>query len=370
MRVGLVLGAGGVVGGAWMTGGLYALATETGWDPADADYVIGTSAGSMISALLASGIPPWFMVAHSRGETFEEVVDANGNPAYEADRAGGAVFRPHRGVPSLLPGSPALALRGITQPNRLPAPTVLSGWLPKGLISTEPLKDVVRRVVPEGWSPHPNLWVVACDHASGGRVAFGHESSPDAELADAVAASCAIPGFYRPVEIGGHDYVDGGVCSASNLDLLAGLDLDAVICLNPTSTLHPLRALNPRLWPNFLMHRGSGRRLGSEAKRVRAEGTEVVLVQPTGRDLEVMGTNLMSSRRRNDVITLAIETVREQLRAPEVQELLSDLPRGAADKIHRPDERPARWPKLRELSERIRGRTRESAAAAVEETAA
>ena len=38
MRVGLVLGAGGVMGGAWITGGLHALASETGWDPASADY--------------------------------------------------------------------------------------------------------------------------------------------------------------------------------------------------------------------------------------------------------------------------------------------------------------------------------------------
>ena len=70
MKVGLVLGAGGVVGGAWLTGALHALATETGWDPAEADYVVGTSAGSMIGALCASGVPPWFMVAHSRGSSF------------------------------------------------------------------------------------------------------------------------------------------------------------------------------------------------------------------------------------------------------------------------------------------------------------
>ena len=76
-----------------------------------------------------------------------------------------------------------------------------------------------------------------------------------------------------------------------------------------------------------------------QALRVRAAGTEVVLVQPTGRDLEVMGNNLMSGKRRNEVIALAVETVREQLQAPEVQELISGLPQGAADKIHRPDER-------------------------------
>src|SRR3954464_14576847 len=101
MRVGLVLGAGGVLGGAWLTGGLEALARETGWDPASADYVVGTSAGSMIGApwaagmsgaLCASGVPPWFRVGHSAGEVFDEVIDAEGRPAADADRSAGAVF--------------------------------------------------------------------------------------------------------------------------------------------------------------------------------------------------------------------------------------------------------------------------------------
>src|SRR3954453_10097844 len=80
MRVGLVLGAGGVMGGAWLTGGLHALATETGWDPASADHVVGTSAGSMMGALLTAGVPAWFMVAHSAGESFDGLDDAAGHP--------------------------------------------------------------------------------------------------------------------------------------------------------------------------------------------------------------------------------------------------------------------------------------------------
>ncbi|MGH2961555.1 MAG: patatin-like phospholipase family protein [Solirubrobacterales bacterium] len=358
MKVGLVLGAGGVVGGAWLTGGLHALATETGWDPAEADYLVGTSAGSMIGALCASGVPPWFMVAHSRGETFDEVVDAHGRPAADADRAAGAVFNVQPGLSSLGPGSWRLALRSLSRPNHHTPAAALSGWLPRGMVSTDPLKAQVRRVVPTGWSPHPNLWIVACDYATGERVAFGRDAAPPAELADAVAASCAIPGFYQPVTIAGRPYVDGGIYSTSNLDILLELDLDVAICLNPTSTLHPFRALNPREWPNFFLRRASGRRLGSEAKRVRAEGTEVVLVQPTGDDLAVMGPNLMSTRRRNEVIAVATRTVAEQLRAPEVRELLAELPKGAPEKVHRPDERPSRWPKLRDLSERIRRRSR------------
>lgn len=123
MRVGLVLGAGGIMGGAWLTGGLHALATETEWDPAEADYVVGTSAGSMLGAVLASGVAPWFMVAHSAGESFEGVVDAHGRPASEADRSGGAVFRLHRGRPRSgpAPGAwPSAASPGPTATRRPP----------------------------------------------------------------------------------------------------------------------------------------------------------------------------------------------------------------------------------------------------------
>src|SRR3954463_5074583 len=105
MKVGLVLGAGGVLGGAWLTGGLAAIADETGWDPGTADYIVGTSAGSVMGALVASGVPPWFMVAHSAGESFDGRNGADGPPASSASRSGGAVFKLHRGIPSIGPGS-------------------------------------------------------------------------------------------------------------------------------------------------------------------------------------------------------------------------------------------------------------------------
>ena len=106
MRVGLVLGAGGVLGGAWLTGGLDALARETGWDPGSADHIVGTSAGSMVGSLCAAGVPPWFMVAHSAGETFEGA-DRRRGAARGAGRPLGRapIFRLERALPPIGPGS-------------------------------------------------------------------------------------------------------------------------------------------------------------------------------------------------------------------------------------------------------------------------
>ncbi|HEX8744089.1 MAG TPA: patatin-like phospholipase family protein [Thermoleophilaceae bacterium] len=343
-RIGLVLGAGGVMGGAWLTGGLEALATETGWDPASADYVVGTSAGSMMGALLTSGVPPWFMVAHSRGRDFEGLVGTDGRPQSTADRAAGATFKLAMAPPRIGPGSWGLIRRSVTSPRLQRPPALLAGWLPQGVISNEPLKDTIRRVVPEGWNDHPNFWAVACDYSDGHRVAFGRADAPPAELADAVAASAAIPGFYRPVTIGGRRYVDGGLWSTSNLDILRNEGLDLVVCLNPTSSLHPPFAWNPVERAAGLFRRMSGRRLGSETKVLRNAGTEVVLIQPTAEDHAAMGPNLMATKNRNPVIDTAIRTVGEQLRADGVRQLLADLPPGEEYRIREPDGPPSEWP--------------------------
>ena len=345
-RVGLVLGAGGVLGAAWLVGALEAIAAESGWDPGSAERLVGTSAGSIVGALVACGVPPWLMVAHSAGEELDGLNDAGGHPVAAEGHWNGASFRVHRGVPALGPGSWRLALGALARPYRHAPATLLAGVLPDGPLSTEPIRETVRSACPRGWAPHPGLWPVAVDYGSGRRVAFGRAGAPAAELADAVAASCAIPGFYRSVEIGDRRYVDGGVRSTSNLDLLAGEGLDLVICLNPTSSLHAAdpRTLGERI--AFALRQRSGRRLGAEAAKMRDAGTEVVLIQPTVHDLDVMGTNLMSRSRRHAVIETAVRTVTAHLRDSPVGERLARLPPGTPALVRRPPGLPASWPDL------------------------
>jgi predicted acylesterase/phospholipase RssA len=92
---------------------------------------------------------------------------------------------------------------------------------------------------------------MACDYSTGRRVAFGRAGSPDADLAVAVAASCAIPGLYHPVTIDGRRYVDGGIYSASNADILRSGDW---ISSSAQPDLHP-PPHSRRSTPRRLQHR-------------------------------------------------------------------------------------------------------------------
>lgn len=342
-RIGLVLGAGGLLGGAWLAGSLATIAEELGWDPASADLIVGTSAGSMIGALVAGGVPPWFMAAHSGGESFPGLLDANGRPTDEADRSAGGVLRP-AGWPRPRPGSAALGRAAIRRPGRHRLAAALAAWVPEGVMSSAPLKDTVRTVVPSGWVSSPRLWVVAIDYATGRRVCFGREDAPPADLADAVAASCAVPGLYQPQRIGGRTYVDGGAWSISNADAVAREELDLVICLNPMSTRPEelVRAGKGRL--TGAMRRSAGRRLGWEAKRLRERGTDVVLLQAVADDLQYMRGNVMSVARRHAVLEKSRETMRRQLADSPLPDLLRDLPPAPDHRVRRPEGPPQDWP--------------------------
>lgn len=335
------------MGGAWLTGGLAAIAQSTGWDPASADVIVGTSAGALIGALAGAGVPPWFMVAHSAGEVYDGVLDRSGQPISEADRSGGAVFRLQ--APWLpLPGSPSLFLRSLRQGGGT-LRSRLAGLAPAGVISTAPIRDLIRRAVPSGWADHPGLWIVACDYASGERTVFGRAGAPPAELGDAVAASCAIPGFYRPVRIGSRRYIDGGLRSLVNLDLLEDAHLDLVLCLSPMSSPRGAGS-SARHLPLSWVRAAAGRELAAAADSLRATGTDVLVFEPQGADLEVMGSNFMSRARRHAVIERAQETVGGQVAVAAAR--LAGLPAGAPDRVRRPRAAPARARVMRETSPR------------------
>jgi NTE family protein len=332
MRVGLVLGAGGVIGGAWLMGALEALEAETGWRAADAEQIVGTSAGAVIGALAAAGVPSEYMSAYAAGETLDDVAEAEERAAATARRASAGDYHLQWGFPPIGPGSWRLAMSTLLQPHRHSPAALIAGWLPRGFVSTVPIRDVVDTFVGDEWPDR--FWAVAADYATGRRVAFGRDDAPAADVGDAVAASCAIPGFYHPVTIAGRRYVDGGICSVSNLDMLCGAGLDLVICLNPMSSLAQAKGGSPADRMAAIMRAAAGRRLGHEARKLREAGTRVLILQPGEREVPLMGFNLMSGARRLEVMEQARRSVANELRA--VRARRAPLPERAAERRREP----------------------------------
>jgi NTE family protein len=310
VRRGLVLGGGGVLGAAWMIGALSALADAYDWDPREADVLVGTSAGSVLSALLGNGLSVETLLNHQRG------VLAPGDPRidYDHDTASGGALPP---LPRPGIGSAALLGRAVRHPSRMPILAALAGLAPRGRGSLTPVGDLVRTVTTgDEWAPHPATWIVAMDYDTGRRVPFGRPTSPAASLSDAVMASCSIPGWYTPVTIGGRRYVDGGTCSPTSLDLLAGLGLDEVVVLAPMISFdydEPSTVIG-RMERRF--RRAMTKRVLHEAGKVRRQGTAVTLLGPGREDLEAIGVNLMDHRRRTTVLDTSLRTTAAALDGP------------------------------------------------------
>jgi NTE family protein len=336
-RTALALSGGGLVGGAWMVGALNAIAAETGWDPGSADYVMGTSAGAMIGALVASGVPPWLLRAYAEGERLE------GLPDFGRSGTFGSEIKLHWSFPRPVLGSPALALRSLREPWKY-GPVGIIAWLPQGVISTAPLKSVIRKLVPNAWSPHPNLWIVAIDYETGERVAFGWPGGPRTDLADAVAASCAIPGFYFPVTIRRRRYVDGGMYSPSNLDLLLASDAELIVCLNPMSSRHRGHIFESTGAIADFVRGGNKAIVTRELHALQRAGKRVLLVEPRAEDLRVMGFNYMRSKGLDQVVETAVRTTSAALRGTALGRQLRRLPGGATHRLRRPAGDPVSWP--------------------------
>jgi NTE family protein len=253
------------------------------------------------------------MSAYAAGRTLEGFAEAESRADDLSSKLPGSDYRLQRALPPVGPGSWRLALNTMLHLRSHAPAVVLAGWLPRGFISTGPIRELVEGFVPGHWPGHPSFWAVAADYSSGKRVAFGRGDAPTTSAAAAVAASCAIPGFYHPVSVAGRRYVDGGICSTSNLDLMCGADLDLVVCLNPMSSVAPVAGGSPADRFGRLMRAAAGRRLAHEARKLRREGTDVLVLQPGGDDCALMGLNLMSGSRRVQVMEQARKSVVREL---------------------------------------------------------
>jgi NTE family protein len=139
------------------------------------------------------------------------------------------------------------------------------------------------------------LRVTAVDVATGRRVVFGAPGAPGAGVTEAVLASCSVPWVFRPVTIGGREYVDGGFWSAANLDVAPVRRGSEVLCLNPTAS--------PRLAVDRLgaMRTFARTTAAAEALALRRRGARVTMVAPDATTVAAIGPDLFDARRRAEV---------------------------------------------------------------------
>lgn len=301
-RVGLVLGSGGLAGTAFHAGVLTALAEE-GWDARAAKVVVGTSAGSTSAALLRAGFPPADYVARVAGESLSPEGERAlaGLPPVVTPPAG------PRGGGGRGPAAAHLALHAVRRPGRVRVGAVAAGLLPAGSRPTAEIVGGLDRLHGAAWPPEP-LWICAVRLTDGHRVVFGRDDDVAATVGEAVAASCAIPAYFTPVPIGGARYVDGGVHSLCNVDLVAGLGLDLVLVSAPMSSA---QWWTPR--PDVGVRAAARAQLGTEVRAVRRSGTPVVVLHPTRADLDVMGHRGMDATRRPAIARQVLSSMRARL---------------------------------------------------------
>jgi NTE family protein len=249
-----------VAGIAWETGVLAGLA-RAGVDVAGADLFIGTSAGSVVGAQLASEVlvedllaaqlaPPADSLERVRPYSQAAVDEQNRKLM---DKVGGDLAEARRRIG-------AFARRSETVP-------------------PEARRAIVAARLPGTRWPMRPLKLVAVDAETGEGRFF--ESASGADFVDAVAASCAVPGAWPVVCIGGRSYMDGGIRSMTNADLAAGAARVLVLAPLGYSEGNPV----------------SGH-LHAEVEVLRKAGAEVSVVVPDPASLEAMGENVLDPSRR------------------------------------------------------------------------
>jgi NTE family protein len=189
-KIALVLGGGGLKGFAHI--GVLVALEELGIKPA---IFAGTSIGSLISAAQVGGMSTDEMTEHARRLRRRDL--------FRLNRLGMILERAH--APSIYQSSP---LREVCA----------------SVVKDQTFEDLGKP-----------LLVNTVDLQRGSPVVWGLPGLRDVSVLDAVYASCALPGFYPPGNVGDRTCVDGGVID--NLPVsIASLGMDAVIAVDTGST--------------------------------------------------------------------------------------------------------------------------------------
>jgi NTE family protein len=291
-KTALVLGAGAYTGGAFESGALAALA-DHGFDARNADVIVGTSIGSFMGYLLRCGFDPKVLYELAIGGNVPVRIQSQFDDLSATADVPKRTERTRRSLPP-----PSLLFRAIRNPWRARA-AVIANVLPTGRYELEGFAAGLRRLCTDPW-PEGELWTVTARLPHCDRVVFKSDGPSDA--ATAITASCAVPGLFRPIEIDGARYIDGGIHSPTNADLVDD-GFDRVIIVSPMSIRKSAvrgRAIDPaRLYFRAV--------LAKEVRHLRRKGIDVMVLQPGVAECNAMGLNAFDEERAPRVAQAAYE---------------------------------------------------------------
>ncbi|HEY0437684.1 MAG TPA: patatin-like phospholipase family protein [Phenylobacterium sp.] len=273
----LVLGGGGPVGIAWESGLVAGLA-QAGCDLGEADFILGTSAGSFVGARLALG---------ADRKTFADPIVADRIPGDGANqRAGSSRTGPPPDLSRLM-ALMAEARGGARNPAKVRAE--IGAWaLAAQTMSEEAFIESFGHsfasLPVDAW-PKRGFACTAVDAETGAFQLWTSEAKVG--VVRAVASSCSVPGVYPPVTLNGRRYIDGGMRSATNADMAAGYDMVLVVAIQVAGSSGPLAEQ-------------TAARFNDEIESLQGGGATVVTITPDEASVAAFGPNLMDFRRRPD----------------------------------------------------------------------
>ncbi|WP_406150890.1 patatin-like phospholipase family protein [Streptomyces sp. NBC_01012] len=254
----LVLGAGGVTGTAWETGILHGLA-KAGVDLSTADLIIGSSAGAIVGAQLASGLV-------AVGDLYErQLADPEDGKGAAARLGPVTILRYARAMlSSRTPEDYGRKLGALARDSR------------PGATAAERREAIASRLPSPEW-PERDLLITAVDASTGALHTFGRTG--EVPLTDAVTASCAVPVVQPVADAGGGSWIDGGVHSPANAHLASGYG--RVIVIAPTAGGNKV-IVSPR----------------AQAAELEAAGARVEVITPDADTKKAIGRNSLDPARR------------------------------------------------------------------------
>jgi NTE family protein len=331
-KTALVLGGGGFTGGVYEMGALRALdLLSVNRTVNEFDVYVGTSAGSFVAAAVANGVTPEEMMRVIVQQVPTPFPDARISsllrPNYREFMTRGLLF------PLRLANLLRTLGRDLRQVSAVDIALALAEALPTGLYSGEGIERYVRRILSDPDRTNDfrelacELYLAATDLDSCERVVFGSDGFADVPISRAVSASSALPMVYRPVKIGGREYVDGGIVSTTNLDIAVEAGARLIVVVNPLvpyandfeARVSTITGSRPRRVSDMgFPHIGyqafkmlAHQRLHELARRweERYPGVDIILIEPDSSDELMFQTSIMNYTSRVEIARHGFQSV-------------------------------------------------------------